>query len=225
MTFYNQTGKRWCKAGSRQAKRNQSENYTDSQDPADYRKTASGYPYYGAHNKLIHVNRKARQLPNLGQNLPGPGKWGCNRSTGEKWYIWAYAESAYGKKSQTAAFRVKPDPVPTTVTEDGEIVSPRAQKYNKIIGDQIRIEINKQKVEIEELNWNPLESKNLLFYDFNSSARQFHFGIGVNPRLATRAEFRSTGMAGAKLIDVNKLQPDDLELKKAKRRPTTSHFR
>lgn len=78
LTFYNQTGKRWCKVNgnpqSRQAKRNQSENYMGSNDPKDYRKTASGYPYYGAHNKLIHVNRKARQLPNLGQNLPGPGK-------------------------------------------------------------------------------------------------------------------------------------------------------
>lgn len=120
---------------------------------------------------------------------------------------------------------MKPDPVPTTVTEDGEIVSPRAQKYSKFLGEQIKIEINKQKVDAEDLNSNPIESKNLLFYDFNSSARQFNFGIGTNPRLATRAEFRSTGMAGAKLIDVNKIQPDPTELKKAKRRPTTSHFR
>lgn len=116
-------------------------------------------------------------------------------------------------KSQTAAFKVKPDPVTTTVTEDGEIVSPRAQKFSKFVGDQIKIEINRHKVEIDELNSNPIESKNLLFYDFNSSARQFNFGIGKNPRLATRAEFRSTGMAGAKLIDVNKIQPTDIELK------------
>lgn len=128
-------------------------------------------------------------------------------------------------KSQTAAFRAKPEPVPTTHTEDGAIVSPRANKYSKIIGEQIKIEINQQKVEIDELNSNPMESKNLLFYDFNSSARQYNFGLGVNPRLATRAEFRSTGMAGAKLIDINKIQPNELEFKKAKRRPTTSHFR
>lgn len=111
------------------------------------------------------------------------------------------------------------------MTEDGDIVSPRAQKWNKLLGDQIKIEINRHQVDLEELNANPIESKNLLFYDFNSSARKFNFGLGNNPRLATRAEFRSTGMAGAKLIDVNKIQPNELELKKAKRRPTTSHFR
>jgi hypothetical protein len=120
---------------------------------------------------------------------------------------------------------MKPDPVPTTVTDDGEIVSPRAHKYSKFLGEQIKIEINKQKVGIEDLNCNPIESKNLLFYDFNSSARQFNFGIGTNPRLATRAEFRSTGMAGAQLIDVNKIQPDNNQGKNVKRRPTTSHFR
>lgn len=212
--------------GSRQAKRNQSENYADSADNNDYRKTTNGYPYYGANHKLIHVNKKARQLPSLGQQSSGIGKWAWNKQTGVKWYICAYSDSGYAKKAQTAAFKSKPQPVhTTTATDDGEIVSPRAQKFSKFIGEQIRIEINKQKVEIEELNSNPIESKNLLFYDFNAGARQFSFGLGNNPRLATRAEFRLTGMAGAKLIDVNKIEPSDVELNKAKRRPTTSHFR
>ena len=102
-----------------------------------------------------------------------------------------------------------------------DFVPPRAQRFNQFLGDQIRIEINKNNIEIDELNPNPTESKNLLFYDFNSSARRTNFGVGGNIRLATRGEFRR-----AKLIDKNKIDPAKPEGgAKAKRRPITSHFR
>lgn len=97
---------------------------------------------------------------------------------------------------------------------------PRAQRFNQFLGNQIRIEINKQKVDTDELNPNPTDSKNLLFYDFNSSARRTNFGVGGNIRLATRGEFRR-----AKLIDKNKIQPDLDVGAKGKRRPITSHFK
>jgi hypothetical protein len=75
------------------------------------------------------------------------------------------------------------------------------------------------------LNTNVTESKNLLFYDFNSGARKFTFGTGNGVRLATRGEFRRTGMAGAKFIDHDIIETNDLDSKQPKRRPTTSHFR
>lgn len=75
------------------------------------------------------------------------------------------------------------------------------------------------------MNTNPIESQNLLFYDFNSGARQFNFGMGGNTRLSTRDDFRRTGMAGAKMIDKNKIEPSEAELSQAKRRPITSHYR
>ena len=108
---------------------------------------------------------------------------------------------------------------------NNDIAPPRAQKYNKFLGQQIRIEINQHQVDEEEMNTNPIESQNLLFYDFNSGARQFNFGLGTNNRLSTRDDFRRTGMAGAKFIDKNKIEPSENEIAKAKRRPITSHFR
>lgn len=99
-----------------------------------------------------------------------------------------------------------------------EIVPPRAQKYNKFLGQQIRIEINQQKVEQDDLNTNHTESQNLLFYDFNAPARQFNFGSGNNMRLSTKDDFRRTGMAGAKNMA-------EIEQKQPKRRPITSHWR
>ena len=44
---------------------------------------------------------------------------------------------------------------------------------------------------------------NLLFHDFNSGSRQFRFGMNNNVRLASKGDFRRTGMAGAQLIDKN----------------------
>ena len=75
------------------------------------------------------------------------------------------------------------------------------------------------------MNTNVAESKNLLFYDFNSGARKFTFGTGNGVRLATRGEFRRTGMAGAQFIDHDIIETNDLDSKQPKRRPTTSHFR
>jgi len=66
---------------------------------------------------------------------------------------------------------------------------------------------------------------NLLFYDFNSGARQFRFGMNNNVRLATKGEFRRTGMAGAQNIDKNMIEVAENEHKHEKRRPITSHFR
>ncbi len=114
----------------------------------------------------------------------------------------------------------------TGVTENQgeEIAPPRAQKYNKILGQQIRIEINQHKIEQEDMNTNPIESQNLLFYDFNAGARGFNFGGGDNARLSTREDFRRTGMAGAKFLE-NKIEPVEPDTETAKRRPITSHFR
>lgn len=84
--------------------------------------------------------------------------------------------------------------------DDEIIAQPRAQKYNRFLGQQIRIEINQHTVAQDELNTNHAETQNLLFYDFNSGARHFRFGT-TNVRLATKGEFRRTGMEGAQFID------------------------
>lgn len=105
-----------------------------------------------------------------------------------------------------------------------EIVPPRAQKYNKILGQQIRIEINQHKIEQEDMKTNPIESQNLLFYDFNAGARHYNFGGANDARLSTREDFRRTGMAGAKFLE-NKIEPVETHEETAKRRPITSHFR
>jgi len=75
------------------------------------------------------------------------------------------------------------------------------------------------------MNTNPIESSNLLFYDFNAESRPFQLGGGTNNRLSTRDDFRRTGMAGAKMIDKNKIEPSDSDMNRIKRRPITSHFR
>ena len=49
--------------------------------------------------------------------------------------------------------------------------------------------------------------------------------MGQNTRLATRGEFRRTGMEGAKFIDHDMVQTNDLDYQQAKKRPTTSQFR
>jgi len=101
------------------------------------------------------------------------------------------------KKVPTSAFRAKTGSVQA---DDEEFVPPRAQKFNRFLGEQIRIEINQHKVETEQLNPNVDESQSLLFYDFNAGARKFNFGMGGNnTRLATKGEFRRTGMPGAEL--------------------------
>jgi hypothetical protein len=125
-------------------------------------------------------------------------------------------------KTYNNGFRAK-----TSVIENqgDEIAPPRAQKYNKFLGQQIRIEINQQKVEQDELSTNPIESGNLLFYDFNAGARHFNFGQGNNMRLSTRDDFRRTGMVGAKFTDQNKIDKVEIDQIQAKRRPITSHYR
>ena len=70
-----------------------------------------------------------------------------------------------------------------------------------------------------------LNQNNLLFYDFNAGSRKFTFGAGNNGRLATKGEFRRTGMAGAKFLNNEVIDPNDLEAHNTKRRPTTSQFR
>ena len=85
--------------------------------------------------------------------------------------------------------------------------------------------MNQHQIDHNELNTDHSESQNLLFYDFNSGARQFHFRVGNNARLATRGEFRRTDMEGAKYIDHDVLQSNDLDNGIAKKRPTTSQFR
>lgn len=124
-------------------------------------------------------------------------------------------------KGPTSAFRAKTGSIQN---DDEDFIPPRAQKFNKFLGEQIRIEINQHRVETEQLNPNVDESQSLLFYDFNAGARKFNFDPTNNVRLATRGEFRRTGMQGAKLIDSNKI--DTLEDEEnIKRRPITSHFR
>lgn len=77
----------------------------------------------------------------------------------------------------------------------------------------------------EELTTNHADTKNLLFYDFNSGARQFRFGMNNNTRLATKGDFRRTGMAGAQLIDKNVIEIMENNPSQAKRRPITSQYR
>lgn len=105
------------------------------------------------------------------------------------------------------------------------MVAPRAQKFNKFLGQQIRIEINQQKIDDEELNPNHAESQNLLFYDFNGSSQKFNFNHVNGVGLGSKNDFRRTGMAGAKFVSKNIIDPADIEKTKGKRRPTTSQFR
>lgn len=66
LTLYDQNGRKWHEFGSRQSKRQQSQNH--------YRiGTTDSHPYYGMkHNKFIKVNRKARQLPHLSKSTFKP---------------------------------------------------------------------------------------------------------------------------------------------------------
>jgi hypothetical protein len=125
-------------------------------------------------------------------------------------------------KTYTNGFRAH-----TGVIEDqgDELIPPRAQKYNRFLGQQIRIEINQQKVEQHELDPEHRESQNLLFYDFNAEARQPITAAGSNARLSSRDDFRRTGMAGAQQLSKNIIEIDEKEDAQAKRRPITSHFR
>ena len=125
-------------------------------------------------------------------------------------------------KTYTNGFRAK-----TGVIEEknDELTAPRAQKFNRFLGQQIKIEINQHAVKQEELSTNHADTTNLLFYDFNSGARQFRFGTNKNVRLATKADFRRTGMAGAQLIDKNVIEIMENNPSHAKRRPITSHYR
>lgn len=222
LTLYDQTGKRWCKIGSRQSKRHQSENYVDRRNSNQNKYGNDGYPYYGQNSKFVQLNQKPRQLPQLGQQS---SEKRMNSKNGHAGFGHNQISVKYNKenaKVPSSAFRAKTGSIKN---DDEDFIPPRAQKFNRFLGEQIRIEINQQKVETEQLNPNVDESKSLLFYDFNQGARQFNFGGGGNnTRLATRGEFRRTGMAGAKLIDTNKIEADEGD-DKAKRRPTTSHFR
>lgn len=61
LTLYDQNGKRWADFGSRQSKRQQSQNNHHNNRIG----TTDSYPYYGVKQKFVKVNRKARQLPQL----------------------------------------------------------------------------------------------------------------------------------------------------------------
>lgn len=165
------------------------------------------------------MNQKPRQLPQLGQQS-SEKRVTTNQNENNQINVNNNKEN---KKGPTSAFRAKTGNFQNE--DNDEFVPPRAQKYNRYLGEKIRIEINQHKVETEQLNPNVDESKSLLFYDFNAGARQFHFGMNNNNmRLATRGEFRRTGMQGAKLIDNNKIETYEDE-ETTKRRPITSHFR
>lgn len=224
LTLYDQTGKRWCKIGSRQSKRHQSENYVDRRNSNNQNKYGNdGYPYYGQNNKFVNLNHKPRQLPQLGQQ--SSEKRVSSKANCQIGFPQNNSSVKYNKENSkvpSSAFRAKTGSIKHS---DEGFIPPRAQKFNRFLGEQIRIEINQQKVESEQLNPNVDESQSLLFYDFNQGARQFNFGMGGNnTRLATGGEFRRTGMQGAKLIDINKIETEEME-DKSKRRPITSHFR
>ena len=123
-------------------------------------------------------------------------------------------------KTHTNGFIVR-----TGVVEESnnDLIAPRAQKYSRFIGQQIKIEINQNAIQEEELSINH-ENTNLLYYDFNSSERKYRFGTN-NVRLATKGEFRRTGMAGAQLMHKNVIEGAEREHIPEKRRPITSHFR
>ena len=53
------------------------------------------------------------------------------------------------------------------IAEEDEFHPPRAQRINKFLGQQIRIEINKEQVKPKELKPYHQDSMSLLFYDFN----------------------------------------------------------
>ena len=63
LTLYDQNGKRRYEFGSRQAKRQQSQNHPKYGNQRVG--TTDSYPYYGTSQKFNKVNRKARQLPHL----------------------------------------------------------------------------------------------------------------------------------------------------------------
>jgi hypothetical protein len=104
--------------------------------------------------------------------------------------------------------------------KNDELVKPRAQHYSKFLGQQIKFEINQHKVAREELNTNPTESENLLFYDFNGGSRRWNIGTA---NVRARDEFAKTGMAGAQFV--NHGETGGIEKVIPKRRPITSHFR
>lgn len=62
LTLYDQTGKRWCKIGSRQSKRHQSENYADRRS-SNYNNTGN-CPYFGTSSKFANMNGKQVQRNN-----------------------------------------------------------------------------------------------------------------------------------------------------------------
>lgn len=64
LTLYDQNGKRWADFGSRQSKRQQSQNHHHNRIG-----TTDSVPYYEIKQKFVKVNRKARQLPQLSMNI------------------------------------------------------------------------------------------------------------------------------------------------------------
>mmetsp|Transcript_20756 Transcript_20756/g.20496 ORF Transcript_20756/g.20496 Transcript_20756/m.20496 type:complete len:155 (+) Transcript_20756:382-846(+) len=146
LTLYGNSGQKWREMGSRQVKRQQSHHYRIG--------TTDSYPYYGIKQRFVKVNRKARQLPKLSENPSHASKKSIPITTNQ-----------IPSKTYSNGFGLR-----TGIAENPgeEIIAPRAQQYNKMLGHQIRIEINQQRIEEEEMNTNPTESQNLLFYDFNA---------------------------------------------------------
>lgn len=212
LTLYDQNGKRWNEFGSRQSKRQQSQNNNN------YRiGTTGGYPYYGIKQKFIQVNRKARQLPKLSKRS-------------RQYMIYLAQNPSVKERSKQVPFTT--NQIPNKTYNNGFRIKQNDKKrhmskYNKFIGQQIKIEINQQKVKHHQLNPDCAESGNLLFYDFNSGARQYGAGAENtnNNRLLTNHDFRRTGMAGAKFLNKNKLEEDEIVRVRKKKRPITSHFR
>lgn len=62
VTLYDQTGKRWCKIGSRQ-KRHQSENYAEKRSTNYNKSTINSHPYFGNKSKFSSLNGRQCKIP------------------------------------------------------------------------------------------------------------------------------------------------------------------
>ncbi len=172
------------------------------------------------------MNKKPRQLPQIGEKAKRKGKRASSNTKENYAHNHNFIKNEKRDKLINTAFggkkvRETPDYEDKLKANLPGISFPR--NVNKILGQKIRIEVNKHNVDHQDLNTNHDESSNLLFYDFNAGARQFRFGGSKNSRLGTRGEFRRTGMQGAKFIDHDIIETEELEGNGIRKRPTTSH--
>lgn len=171
----------------------------------------------------MQMNGKPRQLPKLGEQSSQKVERAPTSHNDHVVDNQVVIKKPKPEKASSTAFRANTGSV--IGDDDEKLIPPRAQKFNRFLGQQIRIEISNHQVDEDQLKQNHADSKNLLFYDFNAGARKFNFGLGGNTRIATRGEFRRTGMAGAKFGGKNQIEPTEIEKVSSKRRPITSHFR